>query len=173
MSRHAHGAALSDADIAGLEYRPCVGLVVLNAEGQIFAGQRVDNMADAWQMPQGGIDEGESPRDAALRELEEETGISPDAVDVLRESAYWHPYELPRTLITKLWNGRFRGQTQRWFALRYLGPDEAIRIDTDEPEFRSWAWMSHEVLIGKIVPFKRDTYTQVFHEFDDLIGVPA
>lgn len=163
---------LTDAEIDTLPYRPCVGLVVLNRDGLIFAGQRLDNPGDAWQMPQGGIDEGETPLEAALRELSEETGINPGAVDVIRESGYWHPYELPRTLIRKLWGGRFRGQTQRWFAIRYLGDDDGISIDTHEPEFRCWAWMHHEELIHKIVPFKRDTYTQVFDEFADLIGTP-
>ena len=162
--------ALTDADIQALPYRPCVGLMLLNREGKIFAGQRLDNNHDAWQMPQGGIDEGETAEEAALRELSEETGIPAGAAQVLRESGYWHPYDLPRGLISRLWGGRYRGQTQRWFALRFSGPDSAINIETHEPEFRAWAWMHHEELIHKIVPFKRDTYTQVFDEFADLIG---
>ena len=164
---------LTDADIDALPYRPCVGLMLLNREGKIFAGQRIDKTYDAWQMPQGGIDEGESPRDAALRELGEETGLAPGTVQILRESAYWHPYELPRKLIHRLWNGRYRGQTQRWFAVRYVGPDSGINIETDEPEFRTWAWMDHADLAQKIVPFKQDTYAQVFDEFGDLIGTHA
>ena len=164
---------LTDEHIASLPYRPCVGLMLLNREGQIFAGQRRDNSRDAWQMPQGGIDEGESPREAALRELGEETGIDAGAVEILRESTEWLPYDLPRTLIPKLWDGRFRGQTQRWFALRYSGPDSGINIQTEEPEFRNWAWMAYGELVRKIVPFKRDTYDSVFGEFEDLIGVPA
>ena len=164
---------LTDAQIAELPYRPCVGLMLLNREGRIFAGQRLDNSADAWQMPQGGIDDGETAVEAALRELGEETGIDPYEVEVLRESADWHPYDLPRTLIPKLWNGRYRGQTQRWFALRYSGPDSAVNIATDEPEFRAWAWMAHDVLVDRIVPFKRDTYARVFEEFSDLIGTSA
>ncbi len=160
---------LTDADIARLPYRPCVGLMLLNGDGDVFAGQRIDNPGNAWQMPQGGIDEGESPREAALRELTEETGLPSDSVSVLRESSVWLPYELPRTLIPKLWGGRYRGQTQRWFALRYDGPDDAVRIDGHEPEFRCWAWMPYADLIERIVPFKRDTYSMVFEEFADLV----
>ncbi len=153
-----------------LPYRPCVGLMLLNRDGRIFAGQRLDNPGDAWQMPQGGIDKGESPRDAALRELREETGIEPATVEILRESAYWHRYDLPAGLVGRIWKGRYRGQKQRWFALRYSGSDLDIDIETDHQEFRAWAWMSHDELVHKIVPFKRDTYTQVFDEFLDLIG---
>ena len=160
---------LTDDDIEKLPYRPCVGLVILNHEGQIFAGQRIDNAMDAWQMPQGGIDDGETPVEAALRELTEETGIQPDHVKVLRESTEWHAYDLPRHLISRLWKGRYRGQTQRWFILRFDGDDSEIRIDTDEPEFRSWAWMGEAELLSKIVPFKRGTYVRVFSEFQDLL----
>ena len=162
--------SLTDSQIEALPYRPCVGVMLLNRDGLIFAGQRIDNPADAWQMPQGGIDPGESPRQAALRELAEETGIAPDQVEVLRESAVWLPYDLPRSLVPRLWQGRYRGQTQRWFAMRFLGPDEAVNIQTETPEFRTWAWMPHDELIGKIVSFKRDTYARVFDEFADLVG---
>lgn len=164
---------LSNSQIEALPYRPCVGLVLLNRDGLVFAGQRVDNPADAWQMPQGGIDPGETPREAALRELGEETGLDPANVSLLRESEVWIPYDLPRTLVPRLWGGRYRGQTQRWFAMRFLGPDEAIDIETEAPEFRNWAWMRHDELAGRIVPFKRDTYARVFEEFADLIGRPA
>ncbi|MEM7509156.1 MAG: RNA pyrophosphohydrolase [Pseudomonadota bacterium] len=160
---------MTDEAIEKLPYRPCVGLVVLNRDSHIFAGQRLDNAMDAWQMPQGGIDKGETPVEAALRELQEETGISPRNVEVLRESSEWHAYDLPRHLVAKLWKGRYRGQTQRWFALRFLGEDSEIRIDGEEPEFRNWAWMGEAELIRKIVPFKRDTYARVFAEFQDLL----
>jgi putative (di)nucleoside polyphosphate hydrolase len=165
--------SVQERALDALPNRPSVGLMLLNREGKIFAGQRVDNPNDAWQMPQGGIDDGESPAEAALRELREETGIHPSAVGMLRESAYWHRYDLPSGLVRRLWGGRYRGQQQRWFALRYEGPDDGIDIETEEPEFRAWAWMAHDELIRKIVPFKRDTYTQVFDEFLDLIGTRA
>ncbi len=159
---------LSDLDIDALSYRPGVGLVILDPAGRIFAGQRIDGMYDAWQMPQGGIDAGETPREAGLREMTEETGITPDKAEILRESREWLPYDLPRHLVPKLWGGRFRGQKQRWLAIRFRGADTDVNIETDEPEFRVWSWMAHDELIRRIVPFKRDIYMRVFEEFGDL-----
>lgn len=159
---------LTDAEIEALPYRACVGLMLLNAEGLIFAGQRLDNMVEAWQMPQGGVDPGETPEQAALRELGEEVGLSPNQVSILRAHSGWIPYDLPRDLVPKLWNGAYRGQTQKWFALRVLAEDAAINIQTAEPEFRSWRWMTKAELVAAIVPFKRATYDQVLAEFGDL-----
>ncbi|MEM9062837.1 MAG: RNA pyrophosphohydrolase [Pseudomonadota bacterium] len=156
-------------DIENLPYRPCVGLMVLNDAGRIFAGQRIDGPDGAWQMPQGGIDPGEAPAEAALRELREETGIKPDEARILRESGHWRDYDLPRHLIAKLWGGAYRGQSQKWFAIRHLGPETGINIATEEPEFREWAWLPPDELMEKIVPFKRDTYAGVFEEFSDLL----
>ena len=155
-------------EIDALPYRPNVGLMILNSAGRIFAAQRIDAMYDAWQMPQGGIDAGETARQAALRELTEETGIAPDRVEIIRESRDWLVYDLPRNLVPKLWGGRFRGQKQRWFAIRYHGTDGDVNIATEVPEFRAWAWMARDELIGRIVPFKHDTYARVFAEFGDL-----
>ena len=161
---------MSAAEIAALPYRPCVGLVVMNREGKVFAATRIDNPTDAWQMPQGGVDEGEAPRDAALRELTEETGIAPSSVEVLAETENWIPYDLPHDLVPKLWKGRFRGQEQKWFLLRFTGDDAEIDIETEIPEFNAWRWMAPAEVIEKIVPFKRETYEQVFAAFEGQIG---
>ena len=157
-------------DIASLPYRPCVGLMMLSSSGRIFAGQRLDMMVEGWQMPQGGVDEGETPIEAALRELGEEVGLRPEHVEVLRESGDWIPYDLPVEIVPKVMGGRWRGQTQKWFALRFVADDSAIRIDTEEPEFRDWAWLDRDELMSRIVPFKRSVYEKVFSEFSDLLS---
>lgn len=161
---------MSPEEVAALPYRPCVGLVIVNRDGRVFAGQRIDNPGPAWQMPQGGIDPGETPREAALRELAEETGIAPDRVEILAETRDWLRYDLPPELVPRLWGGRYRGQKQRWFLMRFLGSDADIDIRAGHPEFSRWAWLAPEDLLARIVPFKRDTYARVFAEFRDLIG---
>ncbi len=160
---------MTDDEIEKLPYRPCVGVVVINTAGLIWSGRRIDNPDDAWQMPQGGIDPGEVPKVAALRELEEETSIPAARVEILGEMDEWLPYELPRDLVPKLWNGRYRGQTQKWFAMRFDGSDDLVDIATGAPEFSHWAWMRQSDLINKIVPFKRETYARVFAEFADFL----
>jgi putative (di)nucleoside polyphosphate hydrolase len=156
-------------EIMKLPYRPNVGIVVLNAAGQVFAAQRLDRYMDAWQMPQGGIDKGEDPQVAALRELEEETGITPDLVELIAQSETWLPYELPHDLVPKLWKGKFRGQEQKWFLYRFSGQDADVNIETQEPEFSRWTWMTPDELISKIVPFKQGVYSAVFAEFEDYL----
>lgn len=156
---------MTPEEIAKLPYRRNVGVMVLNFDGQVWVGQRKDNAGDAWQMPQGGIDKGEDPRAAALRELEEETGITADLVEVIAESDNWIPYELPHDLIPKLWKGKYRGQEQKWFLLRFTGTDAQINITTHEPEFSAWRWMPAGELPDAIVPFKRDVYVAVLDAF--------
>ena len=153
-----------------LPYRPNVGLMILNPAGRVFAGRRIDNPGPAWQMPQGGIDDGETPREAALRELVEETGIPESAVELLAEAPDWITYDLPPALVPKLWKGRYRGQMQRWFLLRFTGEDSIIGIATEHPEFSEWAWLEPAVLVERIVPFKRDVYAAVFAMFRDRMA---
>ncbi|WP_068113564.1 RNA pyrophosphohydrolase [Tropicimonas marinistellae] len=152
---------------ADLPYRPCVGVVLLNGEGHVFVGQRKDSDVPAWQMPQGGIDKGEAPREAALRELWEETGVSADLVDVVAETEDWVRYDLPVELIGKIWKGKYRGQEQKWFLLRFLGSDAQVRIETDHPEFSEWRWLPPDDLVANIVPFKRAVYEAVVEAFAD------
>jgi len=157
-------------DIQALPYRPCVGMMICNRDGQVFAGQRIDSALDAWQMPQGGVEPGEQPQEAALRELLEETGIPASAVEIIAETADWIPYDLPHHLVAKLWNGRYRGQKQRWFLMRFLGDDSQINIQTEHPEFNRWCWLPADELLSRIVPFKRDTYERVIREFHDQVA---
>ena len=156
-------------DVSKLEYRENVGMVLINADRHIFAGKRIDNNTDAWQMPQGGIDEGETPEAAAFRELSEETGIHYSKVRLLGETQDWLSYDIPVDLISKLWDGRYRGQRQKWFAFEFLGKDSDIKIMTEEPEFSEWAWKSKDNLLSSIVPFKLDVYRKVFLELGHLV----
>mmetsp|Transcript_7578 Transcript_7578/g.13070 ORF Transcript_7578/g.13070 Transcript_7578/m.13070 type:complete len:161 (-) Transcript_7578:2778-3260(-) len=157
---------MTPEEIAKLPYRRNVGVMVLNADGHVWVGQRKDRYRDAWQMPQGGVDKGEDARAAALRELEEETGISPDLVEVVAETDGWLPYELPHDLIPQLWKGRYRGQEQKWFLMRFGGSDAQVNITTEEPEFSAWRWMPPADLPDAIVPFKREVYVRVLAAFE-------
>lgn len=161
------GGRLSEAEFLALPYRPCVGVVLLNAAGEVFAGQRLDSSAEAWQMPQGGIDPGEAPIEAALRELREETGVPAEAVELVAEAPDWIAYDLPIELAPQVWKGRFRGQRQRWFLLRLTGDEALIDIATPHPEFGAWRWARPDELVAMIVPFKRATYRAVFDAFAD------
>ncbi len=147
-------------------YRRNVGIVLINRAGLVFVGQRADSQDDAWQMPQGGIDPGETVQQAAWRELEEETGTR--AATVIAESREWLRYDLPEDIRAKVWGGKWRGQVQKWVAFRFTGIDSDIRIDTAHPEFSAWQWLPADQLVERIVPFKRDIYRAVVAEFAPL-----
>jgi putative (di)nucleoside polyphosphate hydrolase len=152
-----------------LPYRFGVGLMLFNTTGQVWVGQRLDQPPGAgWQMPQGGIDDGETAREAALRELAEEIGT--DKAEIIGESRDWLTYELPPELIGIAWNGQFRGQKQKWFALRFLGADSDININMPHPEFGAWQWVDFDQLVPLIVPFKRALYLRITEEFAELAG---
>jgi putative (di)nucleoside polyphosphate hydrolase len=150
-------------------YRRGVGVMLLNREGKVFAGARIDNTDEAWQMPQGGIDEGEEPWATALRELEEETGISPHLVERIATCPERLKYELPEALKGKLWKGKYVGQDQDWYLARFLGADSDVNIATKHPEFREWKWLEPERLPDLIVPFKRDLYRRLLSEFAEYL----
>ena len=146
-------------------YRRGVGVMLLNAHNQVWVGRRIDNTDDAWQMPQGGIDKGEDPWATALRELEEETGIPPYLVDRIADYPERLRYDLPKGLRSKLWKGKYRGQDQDWYLCRFLGRESDINIATKHPEFNDWKWVAPAELPDLIVPFKRDLYRRLLHEF--------
>jgi putative (di)nucleoside polyphosphate hydrolase len=156
-------------EINALPYRPCVGLMLINRAGDVFVGQRNDRDSDAWQMPQGGVDKGEAPRDAALRELLEETGITSDLIEIIGETKGWLEYDLPHELVPRIWKGRYRGQEQKWFLMRFTGTDDQVNIETKHPEFSHWRWQDVDQLVDNIVPFKRDVYVRVLTELEHLL----
>ena len=157
--------------MSDLAYRPCVGVMLVNNEGRVFVGRRIDNReGDWWQMPQGGVDEGEDLKGAALRELAEETGAKADHVTLIQQSREPIRYDLPEDLVGKLWGGRYRGQEQVWFLARFSGADEDIDLEAhDPPEFCDWKWVDAEQLPDLIVPFKKRVYRTVLEEFRNLL----
>ena len=151
-------------DPSTLPYRPAAGVMLINAEGKVFVAQRLDSTLEAWQMPQGGLDEGENAEEGALRELEEETGITREMVEILARAPKELTYDLPEDLIGKIWKKPWRGQRQTWFVARFLGEDDQVNIATAEPEFRAWKWADPAELPALIVPFKKKLY-------EELVGV--
>jgi putative (di)nucleoside polyphosphate hydrolase len=152
-------------DKYSLPYRPAVGVMLLNREGKVFVAQRLDSTLEAWQMPQGGLDEGEDAEAGALRELEEETGIHPEHVEIIARCPAELTYDLPDDLVGKMWKGKWRGQRQIWFLCRFTGSDDDIDIATAEPEFRAWKWADPAELPVMIVPFKKKLYEDVLKAF--------
>ena len=154
-------------DINSKPYRQCVGLFVINSKGLVFLGKRLDNNLDAWQMPQGGIEEGETPNQAGLREMKEEIGTN--NAELIGEIHDWLNYDIPKNLSHKLWNGKYRGQTQKWLAFRFLGKDTEINIATKEPEFKIWKWEHPNKISSQAVYFKRKIYERVISEYNHLL----
>lgn len=149
-----------------LPYRLGVGILLLNARREVFVAKRIDMTSEAWQMPQGGIDEGEQPEAAAMRELQEEIGTN--KATIIAESDGWLEYDLPEHLVPIIWGGRYRGQRQKWFAMQFDGTDADIDIATEHPEFSEWQWVPMHTLPDIIVPFKRVLYERIVAEFQHL-----
>ncbi|MGZ8313101.1 MAG: RNA pyrophosphohydrolase [Allosphingosinicella sp.] len=150
-------------------YRPAVGVMLINGARQVWVGQRLDSTLEAWQMPQGGLDPGEEPLDGALRELEEETGISRGLIEVVTRAPQELTYDLPDDLIGKVWKKNWRGQRQTWFLARFLGEDQDVNIATPEPEFRAWKWAEPAELPALIVPFKKKLYEELIAVFEEWL----
>ena len=151
-----------------LPMRLGVGIILLNKDNEVFVGKRKDNPIDKWQMPQGGIDNNEKPLDAMKRELEEETSVT--NIKILKEVNSWLEYELPPHLLGKIWKGKYRGQTQKWFIVRFIGSDKEINLKTKKPEFIEWKWISHKLLTEVIVDFKKNVYKKLEVEISDFIN---
>ena len=162
----------ADKDGEPLDYRPAVGIMLLNSRGEVFVARRCDMPTTAaWQMPQGGIDPGETPRQAALRELKEEIGTA--KAEIIAESRGWLHYDLPIELVGSVWGGRYRGQRQKWFVMRFTGRDSEINLATRHPEFDAWRWVVSSRLPELIVPFKRQLYIDILAEFQAHCVPPA
>jgi putative (di)nucleoside polyphosphate hydrolase len=168
MSKHKKDKAKGDWSYDDLPYRRGVGIALFNADGKVFVAQRLDSPGPAWQMPQGGIDKGEAPLDAAWRELQEETGVT--SAKLLAETPDWLRYDLPPDLARTLWKGKYRGQEQKWYAFRFTGTEAEIDIAGEHPEFSAWQWAALRETPELIVPFKRPLYEQVVRAFGHLAG---
>ena len=151
------------------DYRPNVGMMILNQKKEIFVGKRIDHPSDFWQMPQGGIDAKEIPAIASLREIEEEVGIQESNLTLLTQSADWYYYSLPKDLAKTLWKGKYKGQRQKWFLYAFTGSEKDINIHTEHPEFSDWKWVDQEFLVPNIVPFKKEIYSRILEEFKDYL----
>ena len=151
-----------------LPLRIGVGVIVLNEKNRVFVGKRKDNPVDKWQMPQGGVNKGEKLIDAMKRELEEETGIK--NIKILKEIDGWSEYELPENLLGKIWRGKYRGQKQKWFIVKFIGDEDEINLKTSKPEFIEWQWLDIENLPGVIVEFKRKVYEDLLPKIRDTIN---
>ena len=150
-----------------LPLRIGVGILLLNSENKVFVGKRIDNPQSFWQMPQGGVDKNEDFLQAAKRELKEETGIK--SVELIKELNDWLEYDLPKNLLGKIWNGKYRGQTQKWFIMRFIGKDNEINLRTKHPEFLEWKWVNIESITDKVVDFKLHVYERIKKELKNLI----
>tara|TARA_Y100000992_G_scaffold110261_1_gene71784 strand:+ start:195 stop:668 length:474 start_codon:yes stop_codon:yes gene_type:complete len=151
------------------DYRPNVGMMIINQKKEIFVGKRIDHPSNFWQMPQGGIDAQEVPSIAALREMEEEVGIKKNKVDLLTESKDWYYYSIPSDLAKTLWKGKYKGQRQKWFLYKFKGTDKDINIHTEHPEFSNYKWVTKDFLVPNIVPFKKKIYEKLLLEFKDYL----
>ena len=151
------------------DYRPNVGMMIINQKKEIFVGKRIDHPSNFWQMPQGGIDAQEIPSIAALREMDEEVGIKKNKVDLLTETKDWYYYSIPSDLAKTLWKGKFKGQRQKWFLYKFKGTEKDINIHTEHPEFSDYKWVTKDFLVPNIVPFKKKIYEKLLLEFKDYL----
>lgn len=151
-----------------LPFRPGVGMMILDKNNRVFVGKRIDSKSIGWQMPQGGIDLGETPSAAAMREMKEEIGSAKGKI--LAETKNWYSYRVPEFLVPRLWDGQYCGQKQKWFLIKFTGNDEDINISTKEPEFSEWKWVTLDALLENIVPFKLKLYQQVINEFKNYLS---
>ena len=151
------------------DYRPNVGMMIINQKKEIFVGKRIDHPSNFWQMPQGGIDAQEIPSIAALREMEEEVGIKKNKVQLLNQISDWYYYTIPKDLAQTLWKGRYKGQRQKWFLYKFEGTESDINIHTEHPEFSDFKWVTKDFLVPNIVPFKKEIYSKLLEEFKNYL----